>query len=76
MKQYCRYCAYCSYADGCYCSKKNKPMSESAAKRVNACKDFEFNEIDVFYMGDMTKTYKPRIKKVDECKERQLRIEV
>lgn len=76
MKKYCRYCSHCHYSDGCYCEVKNKFVSESTAKTVNTCKDFEFCELDVFYFGDMTKTYKPRVKKVDECKRMQMRIEV
>jgi hypothetical protein len=43
-----------------YCDVKGKTMAESTAKTENRCKDFEFNEIDVFYMGDMDKRYKPR----------------
>lgn len=61
MKQYCRYCTLCVYGDAVYCSKKEKTMSEEKAKRVNNCKDFDFNEIDVF---NPERIYKPR-KKVD-----------
>ena len=32
-------------------------MSASSAKRLNTCKDFEFNEIDVF---DFEHIYKPK----------------
>ena len=42
-------------------------MSESTAKAVNNCKDFLFNEIDVFYEGDMNKVYKPREPKKKQC---------
>lgn len=67
MKQYCRYCAHCHYADDVYCDIKNGRISESKAKAVNHCKDFEFNEIDVFYAGDMTKVYKPKEPKKTQC---------
>ena len=42
-------------------------MSDSSAKSANDCKDFDFCKIDVFYMGDMNKTYKPRETKKEEC---------
>ena len=48
MKQYCRYCAHLACGNGTWCSKRNKEMSDSAAKRVNHCKDFDFCEIDAF----------------------------
>ena len=65
MKQYCRYCAYCVYGDVAYCEVHNETMSEQKAKRVNKCKDFVFNELDVFTMNK----YKPRtIKKDDKIK--------
>ncbi|MBO5069496.1 MAG: hypothetical protein J6C37_03945 [Roseburia sp.] len=67
MKQYCRYCSHCHYADAVYCDKKQKTMSDSSAKSANDCKDFDFCKIDVFYMGDMNKTYKPRETKKEEC---------
>lgn len=35
-------------------------MGENAAKRVNKCKDFVFNEIDAF---NLEAKYKPRAKK-------------
>lgn len=63
MKQYCRYCSHCIYGDVAYCEELNKTMSESSAKRVNNCKHFEFNEIDVFNFGHK---YKPRKQKEEE----------
>ena len=48
MKQYCRYCAHLACGNGTWCSKRNKEMSDSAAKRVNHCNDFDFCEIDAF----------------------------
>ena len=59
MKQYCRYCTYLVTGNGIWCSVKKKPMSESTAKSINYCADFEFNEIDSF--GE-TDGYKPRMR--------------
>lgn len=67
MKQYCRYCSHCHYGDYVYCDVKKKTMPENRAKAVNSCKDFDFNEIDVFYEGDMSKVYKPREPKKKQC---------
>ena len=39
---------------------KKKVMRDSTIRSTNNCKDFEFNEIDVF---NFDKTYKPRKKK-------------
>ena len=63
MKQYCRYCSNCCCGDICYCCVKKQTMSDEKAKRVNHCKDFEFNPLDVF--GGFDKdgnplTYHPR----------------
>lgn len=66
MKQYCRYCSYCCYGDVVFCGYKNKTMTEESAKRVNQCKDFNFNPIDVF---DTDKKYKPREKKETKVKQ-------
>lgn len=60
MKQYCRYCAFCCYGDEVYCEKHNKTMSEERAKRTNECKDFAFNEIDVFNPEQTYKERKPK----------------
>lgn len=56
MNQYCRYCAWLSPSDY-YCEKKKICLSEKSCKRINKCKNFEFNEIDVF---DITRIYKPK----------------
>ena len=48
MNQYCRYCNHCHYGDFCYCDVKKRTMSDKKAQRVNRCKDFEFNPLDVF----------------------------
>ena len=62
MKRYCRYWSNCIVGDAVYCEALNKTMSEEKAKRVNHCKEFVFNEIDVF---DLKKRYKPRKAKKD-----------
>lgn len=64
MKQYCRYCSNLIVGDSNYCDRKKKCMSDSVAKAVNTCKDFEFNPIDAF---DLDKTYKPREPKKQQC---------
>lgn len=58
MRQYCRYCAHLYTGNGIWCGEHQKEMSESAAKRVNNCKDFSFNEIDAFY--ENPNPYRPR----------------
>lgn len=63
MKQYCRYCNHCIVGDVVYCEALKITMSEEKAKRVNHCKEFDFNEIDVF---DLDKRYKPRKKKMKQ----------
>lgn len=59
-KQYCRYCAYCTYGDAVYCEMKDKVMNIEAAKRLNKCPYFAFNERDVF---NLEKIYKPKKRK-------------
>lgn len=61
-KQYCRYCSYCvvQLDDWAWCEKRQKEMNERAAKCMNKCKDFVFNEIDAF---NIEAKYKPRAKK-------------
>ena len=73
MKQYCRYCAHAHYGDVVYCDIKNIIIQETTAKRVNTCKDFGFNEIDVFSYGDLDKKYKPREPTMKQC-EGQIRL--
>ena len=48
MKQYCRYCVHLATGNGTWCEKRQKEMSDSAAKRLNHCNDFDFCEIDAF----------------------------
>ena len=57
MKQYCRYCSNCIVGDAVYCEALKMTMTEEKVKRVNQCKHFIFNEIDVF---DLEKRYKTR----------------
>lgn len=64
MKQYCRYCSSLIYGDVPYCEKQERVMSESAAKRVNTCKDFDLNPIDAF--GENEKGYRPRRERTPE----------
>ena len=58
MTQYCRYCISLVYGNGTWCSNHKKEMSDSTAKRVNHCKDFNFCEIDAF--GENLAGYHPR----------------
>ena len=58
MTQYCRYCINLAAGNGTWCSKHEKEMSDSTAKRVNHCKDFDFCEIDAF--GENLAGYHPR----------------
>ena len=58
MKQYCRYCVNLAARNETWCEKRQKEMYNSAAKRVNHCKDFEFFEIDAF--GENLAGYHPR----------------
>lgn len=71
MKQYCRYCTYLVVGDANYCTVKNKCMSESSAKSVNRCREFELNVIDAF--GENQKEYTPREPKEEQI-EGQLNI--
>lgn len=62
MKQYCRYCSHANRIenDMCWCEKYNYTMEKIKASKINKCKDFEFNEIDVF---NFEKIYQPRKEK-------------
>lgn len=63
MNQYCRYCAYMCVGDANYCSKNKECYSDEKIKRVNHCKDFEFNSIDALNPNN---EYKPREKKKEK----------
>lgn len=69
MKQYCRYCGHAVCGDhiGIWCEEKEKEYSAASAKTENQCKDFIFNEIDVFFCGDPDKKYKPRVPVMKQC---------
>lgn len=58
MKQYCRYCANCVLVDEdvCYCEESRKTFWCAKARRVNKCKNFVLNKLDVF---NIEHTYKP-----------------
>lgn len=63
MKQYCRYCANAVLAESediIWCKIKKVTKHKSSCVRINKCKAFEFNEIDVFWIGEFDKIYKPR----------------
>lgn len=74
MKQYCRYCAnaidyngeatdfICEADAHCGNNGAGKMYSASKAKRPNKCKNFNFNEMDVFGANPdgSFKTYHPR----------------
>lgn len=71
MKHYCRYCSHCVGQDGGigYCEEKNIMVSKTSIR--NACKEFDFCEIDTFYFDRSDNPedakYKPREIKSKEC---------
>lgn len=67
MNQYCRYCANCCITENesiIWCEVKMEIYSASKAKRLNKCKDFDFNPNDVFGQNEdgTFKQYNPREK--------------
>lgn len=64
MKQYCRYCCYFVTGNGNWCEAKMKTVTDSTAKSVNHCKDFEFNPMDAFW--ENLSGYHPRKPKKDD----------
>ena len=74
MKQYCRYCSFLVCGDVCFCGKKKWVKTESSCKQRNKCKDFDFNSIDA--LGENTKGYKPRQKKIELDQETLFDFEV
>lgn len=82
MKQYCRYCTnavdYNGEATDFICTANSKCGNNGAgrfysadkAKRINHCKHFEFNKLDVFYTTYGEREYKPRTntKKLEQMK--------
>lgn len=67
MNQYCRYCCDANLME-CenlfWCSMHEKEYPVSKAKRINKCKDFQFNSFDLFGMDEHGnfREYKPREK--------------
>lgn len=71
MLQYCRYCAnaidYNGEGEDFICLAKAPCGNDGAgrmydakkARRVNKCKHFEFNELDVFFTSKGERVYKP-----------------
>ena len=63
QKKYCRYCANAVLTENeiiVWCEAKKQERHKNNCITVNKCKDFVFNEIDVFWIGEFDKTYKPR----------------
>lgn len=77
MNQYCRYCSHFCIGNGNYCEAKGTNPTDSYAKSVNHCKEFDFCEIDAYYAwrtGDPDKAiyrprgkYKHREKRMKQC---------
>ena len=62
MKQYCRYCSHANLVGDYefYCEIKNKVYGEAKGKHTNKCKDFEFNQVDLYSPYYTFREYKPR----------------
>ena len=64
MTQYCRYCNNANLVgdDIFYCQPKNEVYGMEKSKRVNHCREFEFNENDLWRCDENGnfETYKPR----------------
>lgn len=74
QKQYCRYCADAVLTENeemIFCEAKKETRHKSKCATVNHCKDFTFNELDVF---DIDKKYKP--KQIKKSLGNQVRLEV
>ena len=80
MKQYCRYCSHICTGNGIWCDEKKKTLSESTAKSVNHCKQFDFNFTDAFFENKEAyrprEQYKPRQAVCDEVTGNQMLMEV
>lgn len=83
MIQYCRYCGNCvgQTDDWGICEIKNEEVSKTSIR--NACKDFDFCEIDAFYYTRSDNPddaiYKPRDKYKQRAKKQcdgQMRLEI
>lgn len=64
MKQYCRYCVHLTVGDWPWCGIRERFISESAARRMNHCRNFEFCEMDAFLENE--RPYTPRKEKHQE----------
>mgnify|MGYP006916346775 CR=1 FL=1 len=71
MKHYCRYCLHCigqGESTG-LCEKKNEMVKRTSIR--DACRDFDFYEIDAFYYNRIDNPedakYRPRETKSKEC---------
>ena len=71
MAKYCRYCSWFVTGNGDYCTKKEKELSSTYAKRTNQCGDFMLNPIDAY--GENLKGYQPRMPKREDGQ--QIRME-
>ena len=79
MNQYCRYCAYALDYNGkkteFLCEIKDQFFKADKAKRLNKCKDFDFNPSDIFRTlpnGSFAQyqpraAYKPRVVQAKEA---------
>jgi hypothetical protein len=72
MAQYCRYCSWFVTGNGDYCTKEERELSSTYAKRTNQCKNFSLNPIDAY--GENEKGYQPR--KPKKKNGQQLRMEL
>lgn len=79
IKQYCRYCSHLCTGNGIWCDAKQKILSESTAKAVNHCNDFDFCEVDAFFENEAgyrpRGKYKPLQPDIDEIGENQIRMD-
>lgn len=74
MKQYCRYCSEAVLTENeeiIYCEAKKITKNKKRCITLNYCKEFVFNELDVF---DTDKKYEPR--KVKKSCGNQIKLEI
>ena len=64
MNQYCRYCNNANLIgdDIFFCQPKNEVYDMAKSKRINKCKNFNYNENDLWRCDENGnfQTYKPR----------------
>ena len=81
MKQYCRYCAHAVNIEGggtsVWCEELYKEFPADRAKRVNQCKSYIHNGLDIFSNNPdgSFREYKPREKKAKEENAEQLTLD-